>query len=294
MPRFLSYPLVFLLTLEVLGFSDVARAQDRHCLWQIKTPTNTVFLLGSIHLMKEAHYPLSPALDAAFEQTDHIVTEVDVDSLSMPAISQTIAMIGLYTDGSQLSDKLSGKTYGIVKQTADELGFNPAMLNQFRPWFVALTLATLKLQKLGFRSEFGIDRYFHEKAKTARKGRHALETIHFQTELLSKMSETMQEEMLLQTLIDLKTVDTYFEDLYQAWLVGDTVKMDSLLSDNYEDYPDIYAHMIADRNKDWVPKIEQFMKSDENYLVIVGAGHLVGKDSVVELLRARGYKVEQF
>jgi uncharacterized protein YbaP (TraB family) len=243
--------------------------------------------------MKPEHYPLDPALEAAFEQVDHIVTEVDIDSLAMPDVAQNIASTGLYMDGSRLSDKLSEKTYGVVKQTAEELGFNPAMLNQFRPWFAALTLATLKLQKLGFQPQFGIDKYFHTKAKTKNKDRHALETIHFQTSLLSKMSETMQEDMLLQTLIDLKAVDTYFDDLYQAWLTGDMQKLDGLLSDNYEDYPSIYKYMIVDRNKDWVPKIQQFMGSNENYLVIVGAGHLVGKESVVDLLRAKGYRVEQ-
>ena len=107
------------------------------------------------------------------------------------------------------------------------------------------------------------------------------------------MSETMQEDMLLQTLIDLKTVDTYFGDLYQALLTGDMQKLDGLLSDSYEDYPSIYKYMIVDRNKDWVPKIQQLMGSNENYLVIVGAGHLVGKESVVDLLRTKGYRVEQ-
>jgi len=283
----------FLLAFFALTLSDVCLAQDKHCLWQIKTASNTVFILGSIHLMKPEHYPLDPALKAAFEQVDHIVTEVDIDSLAMPDVAQNIARTGLYMDGSRLSDKLSEKTYGVVKQTAEELGFNPAMLNQFRPWFAALTLATLKLQKLGFQPQFGIDKYFHTKAKTKNKDRHALETIHFQTSLLSKMSETMQEDMLLQTLIDLKTVDTYFDDLYQAWLTGDMQKLDAMLSDNYEDYPNIYKYMIVDRNKDWVPKIQQFMRSNENYLVIVGAGHLVGKESVVDLLRAKGYQVEQ-
>jgi len=283
----------FLLAFFALTLSDVCLAQDKHCLWQIKTASNTVFILGSIHLMKPEHYPLDPALKAAFEQVDHIVTEVDIDSLAMPDVAQNIARTGLYMDGSRLSDKLSEKTYGVVKQTAEELGFNPAMLNQFRPWFAALTLATLKLQKLGFQPQFGIDKYFHTKAKTKNKDRHALETIHFQTSLLSKMSETMQEDMLLQTLIDLKTVDTYFDDLYQAWLTGDMQKLDAMLSDNYEDYPNIYKYMIVDRNKDWVPKIQQFMRSNENYLVIVGTGHLVGKESVVDLLRAKGYQVEQ-
>ena len=291
--RMVPLLLAFLFTLEALTLPEACLAQDKHCLWQIKTASNTVFLLGSIHLMKPEYYPLDPALEAAFEQADHIVTEIDIDSLAMPDVAQNIARTGLYMDGASLSDKLSEKTYGVVKQTAEELGFNPAMLNQFRPWYVALTLATLKLQKLGFQPQFGIDKYLHTKAKTKNKDRHALETIHFQTSLLSKMSETMQEDMLLQTLIDLKTVDTYFDDLYQAWLTGDMQKLDGLLSDSYEDYPSIYKYMIVDRNKDWVPKIQQFMRSNEHYLVIVGAGHLVGKESVVDLLRAKGYRVKQ-
>jgi len=284
---------ILFLSLEMLTLPGVTLAQDKHCLWQIKTSSNTIYILGSIHLMKENHYPLAPALEDAFIGVDHIVTEVDIDSLAMPGIAQTIAMMGLYTDGSTLSDKISDKAHGIVKQAAEELGFSPAMLNHFRPWFVALTLTTLKLQKLGFRPEYGIDRYFHSKAKIKNKGRHALETIQFQTALLSKMSESMQEEMLVQTLTDLKTEDTYFDDLYQGWLKGNTTKMDALLSDNYKDFPAIYKYMIVDRNKDWVPKIEQFMGSNDNYLVIVGAGHLVGKDSVIDLLRSRGYNVEQ-
>ena len=145
--RMVPLLLAFLFTLEALTLPEACLAQDKHCLWQIKTASNTVFLLGSLHLMKPEHYPLDPALEAAFEQVDHIVTEVDIDSLAMPDVAQNIASTGLYMDGSRLSDKLSEKTYGVVKQTAEELGFNPAMLNQFRPWFAALTLATLKLQK---------------------------------------------------------------------------------------------------------------------------------------------------
>lgn len=293
MHRYVYPALYFVVTILIGVQSDFAVGQDKHCLWQIKTSSGTVYLLGSIHLMKEEHYPLKPALENAFKRADHIVTEVDVDSLSMPHIAQSIAMLGLFTDGSQLSDKIKDKTFGAVKQTAEELGFNPAMLNQFRPWFVALTLATLKLQKLGFRPEYGIDRHFYSQAKQNNKARYALETVAFQTSLLSTMSENMQEEMLMQTLTDLKTVDTYFNDLYTAWRNGDTAGLNRLLSDNYEDYPDIYRYMITDRNRDWVPQIEKYIRSGENYMVIVGAGHLVGKDSVVELLRARGHKVEQ-
>jgi uncharacterized protein YbaP (TraB family) len=279
--------------LSILLAPALAGAQDKHCLWKVVSPVNTVYLLGSIHLMKPEHYPLDPALDAAYAQSRHVVTEVDLDSLRLKEVLQTVTAAGMYTDGTSLPEHISSETYGMIRKTAEKLGFNPQVLHLFRPWLTSVTLVTLHLQTLGFSPDYGIDQYFYRKAKADNKGRSALETIGFQTDLLASMPDTMQEDMLRQTMEDMDLIAQLFDDVYTAWKTGDGEGMDRLLSESYAEYPEIYERLFLARNRAWVPRIEQYLGKSEPCLIIVGAGHLIGEEGVVALLRARGYRVEQ-
>ncbi|MBM3263032.1 MAG: TraB/GumN family protein [candidate division Zixibacteria bacterium] len=286
---FLRGWLLFCLLLAPLS----GAAQDRHTLWKVESKTAVVYLMGSIHAMKPEHYPLPQALETAFDRSVFIVTEVDVDSLGLREVIQGLAIRGLYTDGTTLSAHVTPEVSALVKRMAESIGLNPQMLQPFRPWLTALTLTSLYLQKKGFTAENGLDRYFYQKAKTHAKPRRALETIGFQTEMLAGMPDEMQMRLLEQTLKDYERADIFLENVFQSWKTGDTAKMDSLLTEDASDFPEIHHRMFSDRNLSWIPHIENYLSGTETGLVIVGAGHLVGRDGVVELLRRKGYDVEQ-
>ena len=124
-------------------------------------------------------------------------------------------------------------------------------------------------------------------------GLHALETSSFQINLLSSLSEQDQELMLLQTLKELEVTEKLFDEMYTTWRDGDTDGLATLLSESFREYPAVYEKLIVARNRNWVPRIESYLKQEGNYVVVVGAGHLVGEDSVVQMLTSKGYGVDQ-
>jgi len=99
--------------------------------------------------------------------------------------------------------------------------------------------------------------------------------------------------MLLQTLKDIRSIEGAVGAIVQAWASGDMKALDSILLQNLKEYPEVYQRLILDRNRAWLPKIESYLAQRENYLVVVGAGHMAGKDGVIEMLKAKGYSVEQ-
>lgn len=288
--RGLFFRLIFLFVslASVSGY-----AQETHPIWKITSKTNSVYLMGSIHAMKADHYPLDPAFESTFDKAQHLVTEVDVDSLALEEVMRALISRGTYADGTTLSQHIPPGVFEQVGKMAASVGLSPQLLQPLRPWLVSLTLTSVYLQTKGFLAENGLDQYFYTRAKGLYKSRQALETISFQTNLLADMSDSVQTRLLVQTLEDFDQADTTLDDLYQAWKTGNTASLEHLLSETYTDSPDLYHRLFLDRNLRWVPQIEQLLTGTDTYLVIVGAAHLVGKEGVVELLRAKGYTVEQ-
>lgn len=290
MPRFLVR---CSLLLCVLLSPAYGQPPEHHTLWKVQSKTNTVYLMGSIHAMKAEHYPLAPALETAFEQSRHVVTEVDVDSLGLREVIQGLVSRGVYTDGTTLSAHISPEVHAMLNRMAASIGLNPGQLEPFRPWLAAITLTSLYFQKLGFTAENGLDRYFYNKARAQQKPRRALETIRFQTDLFAAMPDELQARMLEQTLKEFYQADAFLNEIFQGWKNGNAAVLDSVLSENAADFPEIHQRLFLDRNVAWVGHIEGYLTEREPYLVIVGAGHLVGKAGVVDLLRRKGYDVEQ-
>jgi uncharacterized protein len=158
---------------------------------------------------------------------------------------------------------------------------------------VALTMTSLQLQKLGFDAGSGVDRYLAERAVKSGKAMAGLETVEFQIGLIDQLPEKDQELMLRQSLQEMDLLDKGLDQIVRAWSTGDVSSLEGLLLSGMREYPAVHQKIIVDRNKRWVPQIEKMIKQGESTLIVVGAAHLVGKDGVIELLKARGYTVEQ-
>jgi len=167
-----------------------------------------------------------------------------------------------------------------------------------RPWLVSIMLAAGELQRLGLDPQLGIDLHFLKRAKEAGKGVLELESLEFQLELLSGFSPELQEQFLSYQIEQNDDIATVIDEMLAAWNVGDTKAIHALIHDYEKDDPSLKPAMKAffdDRNVGMASKIVDYLKDPENtYFVVIGAGHLVGKQGVVELLRKAGdYKIEQ-
>ncbi len=249
--------------------------------------------MGSLHLLTKDSYPLNEAYMNAFDRSDVIVFEVDPGTLEKPETMRMMLSKATLKGDKTLDRVLSGKTYKLTGDKLKELGADIQVYNKSEPWFVAISLGVLKLKSLGLEGDEGVDKYFYDRALQSGKKVKGLETAEFQVDLLAKAGGANQEELLLQTLKDLDVMEHEFNEIVDSWDSGDTERLEAAMLESYNDYPLIYEELIGQRNKTWLSEIERYLGLNENYLVVVGSGHLVGKEGLINLLRQRGYKVEQ-
>ncbi len=278
---------------DLLGsLSDLAAAEKRS-LWKVQSKKNVVYLMGSIHYLKPQNYPLDQAMEDAFKNSKQLVLEIDFESANTKEGQQLMFMKGVYADGRTLKDAVSGENYKLAEKELTALGLDIQVVSQLKPWFVAITITLLKLQKLGFDPNYGIDRYFYQKAKKENRQVIGLETLEYQIDLFDRMTARAQESMLQQTLKEADSIEGAVDAVVKAWSSGDINTLDATLLQGMREYPEVYQKLVLERNRAWLPKIESYLAQDENYLVVVGAGHLAGKDGVIEMLKAKGYSVKQ-
>ena len=266
----------------------------KHCLWRVETPLNkAIFLLGSLHVLKSDTYPLADAINEAYSQSQKVVFETDLAAMMDPALQAKMLDLGLYPEGQTLFQNISDEMRISLKKKMTDLGMPMEHFERFRPWFIAVTLTALELQRLGFSPDYGIDVHFYGRAGSDQKEIGFLEPVEFQLDLLGKMNAHDQHAFLGQTLKDLDVAARLADDMLKNWKKGDVDNLSAVLFKSFEGYPQIENRLLRRRNIDWVKKIEEMMAEEKNIFFVVGAGHLIGPGSVVALLKERGYTVMQ-
>ena len=250
-----------------------------------------VTLLGSIHVLRAADYPLPSRVDTLFERADVLVMELDLDDVD--AVEQTSVILSAATlpSGRVLRDVVDGGVYRLAEQRSKELGVELALLQHFEPWFVAVTLLDQGMRKFGFEPERGLEQYLVGQSRRAGKEILGLETLALQIGIFDSLPPSSQQAMLEQTLQELDEAETAMVDLAVAWRDGRLETLSDELLDDFDDFPGLYDTLVTKRNTAWVGALERYLKDGRRYLVVVGALHLVGHDNVIDMLAARGHKV---
>lgn len=277
---------------SLLTFGAGLAAEPNHTLWSIEGKSNTVYLLGSVHYLSPEE-KLPAAMDDAYKDAEHLVMEIDMDDLDPAAMQQTTLELGLLPEGKTLESELGKPAYAKIAAFAGEIGVDPALLNRFRPWLAAITLVQLQLMKMGLDPNSGVEQRLTARAQSDGKEISGLETLPEQLGMLANLSPKQQREFLEYSVEDAERAAQEIDSLIAAWRIGDTRSLAKLLQEGFDKYPEIYRPLTVDRNRKWIPEIENLLRERDDYLVIVGALHLVGKDSVVELLQGKGYRVTQ-
>ncbi|MEE8126683.1 MAG: TraB/GumN family protein [Nitrospirales bacterium] len=264
-----------------------------HILWKVQSSQNTIFLLGSIHVLRENNYPLGAPLYEAFEQASTVIFEVDLDELSSPVSQLQMLKKGLYSNGQNLQSVLSKESYQTAKADFASLGLDIKNFHPMKPWMAATAVMALEMQKLGYDSAYGVDRHFFTKAQKAGKEIKGLETVEFQLGLFDNLSGQMQEFFLLQSLEDLKDIEVRIKEMVDAWTQGNVKDLEGIL-EGMREYPELFQALVVSRNQKWIPQIEQALQQPEPAFIVVGALHLLGKEGLVAALQDKGYSVEQW
>ena len=285
----------FLAILAVLAVHAPSEAQDPESghlpLWEVTHEDATVYLMGSVHMLRPDVYPLPDPMEEAFDAADQVVFELDFTDLD--AAGPEMLARGSYDDGRTLADEIPEDLYDEIQHHVQAQGLPPAAFSGMKPWMVALTLSALVIQQGGYEVDAGLDMHFYERAQEASTPVRALETVDQQIDVFEELGLDAQVAYLRSTVEEVDDLVEQMDELTALWQAGDTEGLAEALTGSLVEHPELEERILYERNEAWVPQVVSFLEEGGTTTVIVGAGHLVGDRSVVDLLEAQGFQVEQ-
>ncbi|HEV2081655.1 MAG TPA: TraB/GumN family protein [Brevundimonas sp.] len=268
-----------------------APAGSGPALWVVRDADSTIYLFGTVHVLRPTTAWGTPAVDAAFADAEEIwfeITNPDDQAAALPLIMEH----GM--DPSRpLNTLLTEAEYAKLGEAAGVVGVPVQQLNIMRPWLVGLTLSMAPLVKAGYDPTSGIELVLRARAVAEGKPVKGLETIEEQIRILAGFPEDAQLNFLRQSLETYENAATELDDLVAAWSTGDVDGLAGFAHEMRDDDARIYDAMLTRRNTNWAGQIQTLLEGEGTVFIAVGAAHLAGDDSVQTILARRGVTVER-
>jgi uncharacterized protein YbaP (TraB family) len=291
-PRRLKFAWAFALCATLTA--SLAHADEAlHSLWELRGKHNVVYVLGSIHTLRASDYPLAPVIMDAYRNSKALVMEIDLNEIDSPDVQAEMLQSAALPEGKSLEQIVGPVRYARAQTLVHDLGLDLSMFGGYAPWFVAEAVSQLQLAQLGFDASSGVEMYFMSQARGDGKSVSGLETAHEQMTIFESMPMETQAEYLMSSLEQAHDLPKQVNDMVQAWRRGDTAWFQTEIKSDLGQDPALYQSIVVARNRKWISKIEAMLDDDKSYLVIVGTAHLVGPDSVIELLKKDGIRAAQ-
>jgi len=283
------------ISMLLLFVTSIRASNDKALFWQAQSEKATVYLLGSIHYADESFYPLRRKIEQAFNSSDHLVVELNIDEAKAKRYRDLIQQEGSYQGDVTIKDNISDETFRQLQFHLQQLGIPLDMVHRQKPGILVLTLTAVQVMKMGFLPELGTDAYFLRKASRIGKNIIELETVDEQIEIFLNITDG--DLLLREAMISLHEAELQMMDMVICWKRGDEACIESILFDdaltNYPSFVSIYDILFYRRNEDMANDIKTLLDSKGTYFVVIGAGHLVGEKGVANLLRKAGYEVRR-
>jgi uncharacterized protein len=270
-----------------------AQAGAEPAMWVVKDADSTVYLLGTMHMVKPGTNWRSEKLDAALKSSDEYWMEADLEA--DPAIVQTYALNFGMDSRKSLAGSIGEENFAKFKALAEEHHIPTRDLHQMRPWLASIVLTQAVMKGIGYNPELGVDRTLQKEAIAAGKSVRAFETASQQIGFIADLPDQVGAKMLMQTLEQVDDGAQLLGEMESAWLTGDVEKLQGIANVRMrKEAPELYDALLVRRNTDWVKQIDTMLKGSGTQFIAVGAGHLLGEDSVPAQLGKLGYKVERY
>jgi uncharacterized protein len=270
--------------------TGVAQGRGESAVWSIKGKTNTVYLAGSVHALPREHADFSPQLERAYAAAKVIVMEVDLDDLDPLVAVQYVTSNGTLPANQSLESVVGTQRYATVAKLAASLDLPELVIARLEPWAAAMVLTQFALVKSGFDPQLGIDMQLTERAKADGKRIDGLETVIDQLSIFDSRSLEEQAKFLVDSANDVPEMHEDLDRLVRAWRSGDMRGLEQEFIKERAQAPALYDELLGKRNRKWLPQIEALLDDGQDYLVVVGTLHFVGRDGLLELLTRAGHK----
>jgi len=261
-------------------------------VWKISKDGKSLFLGGSIHILRNEDFPLPKAFDLAFEQSSMLILEADVDEIENENIMQYLMAQMTLPDNKTLNTILKPETYIMLQAKCNEYGFTIDNVSRFKPSIIINILSALEMQKLGFAQE-GVDLHYLKKAKKLNRPRGFLESVEVQIDMLVTMGDGYEDDFVRYSLYEMDSTENGLSSIISEWRKGKASSTELSVLEMQRQWPILYKTLLSDRNAAWMPKIKDYLATEPQEFIIVGLAHLHGPDGLLKQLADSGCTVEQ-
>ncbi|QGP78513.1 TraB/GumN family protein [Sphingobium sp. CAP-1] len=274
------------------GAAQARPAQSNHAtaspaLWQVKDADTTIWLFGTVHVMKPGIDWFDGRVKQAFDGSDELVLEI-IEPDDQQALGATLAHMALAKDGVKLSDRLTPEARGKYRAAMEANTLPWQTFEPFNPWLAGIRLSVAPLERLGFQSDQGAEKVLRSAAEASGKKVGALETVEQQLGFFAGLPMDQQIRFLTDTVDELPHMESEFNSLLRYWQAGKPDRLASMMNESLEETPEMAQVLLTGRNANWAKWIKARLDRPGTVFVAVGAGHLAGKGSVQDQLKALG------
>ncbi len=280
----------------IISYSEPIEADglDAHpAIWKLDNGNAQVYLIGSIHLLPPELKWYGGKIKKMLDIAEEVVFEVNMTSERQAQARAITIQNGMLRNGDKLSNYITEDEYVFLQKVIPKLGISLKVITNFQPWFASIALSVGAVINEGWDPEAGVDRYIQKIATQRRLKISDLETIEVQMEALYNHPLDVQANMLKDTINELKDIRKLTLEMIDVWASGNESRLVDTFLEPMQEQAELYAKIITNRNKSWIPLLEDFAKKNQVTIIVVGTAHLIGDGGVVELLRQKGYDIKR-
>ncbi|MGH8224714.1 MAG: TraB/GumN family protein [Gammaproteobacteria bacterium] len=293
LPRFRRPLAASLVTLTLICIPALSALAQPLPLWRVSDGAgHTLYLAGSMHALKTDDYPLPAPFKTAFDHCRRLVEELDLDALTPAQIQNAVTSFGMLPTGKTLADAM-GADWAQAQKLAAKADINLEIYLPLKPWFAAVRISGQVFVAAGYIPSLGLDRHFANLAAQRKIPVIGLETLDEQMGFFNDLRVSVQRQFLLQALEEVSHDKQELAGLHAAWRDGDMSALAALADKDFADYPKLRAGVLDDRNRRWLPVLENCLSEDKGCYVVVGAEHMIGPNGLLALLGKAGFRVVQ-
>jgi uncharacterized protein YbaP (TraB family) len=276
----------------ILAILVVSNTWATSSVWKVSKGNNHIFIGGTVHLLPPSAFPLPSEFDMAYKKSDSIVLETKLPDASDTGFQMKMMQQMAYGNGKTIGDFLSKRTMKQLSQHISALGVDLAMFEGFKPGFLVTMLSLLEAKKSGLSGD-GVDIFYSKQATIDKKPIEYFESAEFQINMIANMGKDNEDKFIKSNLEQLQNFKSMFIGLLEAWRTGDDKQLNKLVIIPMKADPKTLKALLIDRNRNWIKDIDKMFTDNDREFVLVGVAHLVGNNSVLALLKAKGYRVEK-
>ena len=263
------------------------QAAGAPALWKVADEDTTIYMFGTVHALPDNVDWYKGEIKTALDESSVLVTEIDMTDETTAKMQQLVGQMAILPPGTTLRSLFNEEQTATYEAAMASLGAPAAALDPLEPWFAAIAMSQIAFQKAGITGENGTETVL-EAIVGDSKEREALETVEFQLGIFDNLPQDAQIKYLIDAAEEIDNLAPELQKIIDGWAVGDVETVANLLNEAFQEDPALVEALLYERNSNWAEWIETRMAEPGTVFMAVGAGHLVGENSVQDYLVERG------